>query len=108
MNQVITIDPSVAVTANISPVGKDEELPIILIAEDDQGWQDEFEFRVFTTPEKITPAIVVANAVAIDGDTLTITIAPIAQNLPLGNNYYELFNVTKKRIEFKGDLKIIK
>jgi hypothetical protein len=105
MNKIINLDPTIATTANIGPVGYYESIDFLFKCSED--WDDEFEFVVYNSTAKnsmVTPA----GALVVAGDLMTLKLKAATQGIAVGIHYYEIFNLTKKRVYFKGSLNIVK
>ena len=105
MNEKIIIDPSIAAIIAIGNIAEDEVVDIIFTADED--WADEYGFTVFNSEAKNT-ALPLNSAIIKEGMVMTLTIAPKLNAIAPGKHYYEIFNTTTERIEFKGELNIKK
>jgi hypothetical protein len=99
------IDLSIAGIVDLNNLGYDEEETVTFTAT--EPWPDEYVLNVYNSPVKNTP-VEIPGALTKGGNDLTIALKPKTQQIPVGDNYYEIFNTTTKRVEFKGDLKVIK
>jgi hypothetical protein len=101
-----TIDLDTAGNIDLSGIGAEEKKTILFTAPD--GWAgDVYKLTFFNSPAKNTTAELPDDLI-VEGNDMTVTFEPMRQEIPTGNNYYEVFNITRKIIEFKGNLNIIK
>jgi hypothetical protein len=105
MSKTINLDPTIATTANIGPIGYDETIDFLFKCSED--WADEFEFVVYNSTAKNTE-IKPAGALSVVDDLMTLSMKAPTQGIEVGTHYYEIFNLTKKRVYFKGSLNIVK
>jgi hypothetical protein len=103
--QKVEINPSIAAIVNINSVAYSELAFVYFKAT--ANWIGAFDYKVWNSYQKNT-AIVVANAITIVDDLLTLKIDASNQSLPADKYYYEIFSIDAKRIIFKGELTITK
>jgi hypothetical protein len=105
MSKKITLDPSIATILDIDPIGHEEKVEIKFTAS--ENWDGDFEFVVYNSAAK-NSLVKPAGALVVVDKVMTLTIEPSVQDLAIESNYYEIFNLTAKRVLFKGLLNIIK
>lgn len=99
-----TLDTSIASIINIQNVGK-SEVVIVDFNAIDGVWDGAYTFKLYDGKHKND---VVPTTGVITNDEAKITLSIDAENNSLepGCYWYEVFNTTTKRVEFKGDLEI--
>lgn len=99
--KIITINPSIAATVNISPIIVGEEnVPIIFTF--DEEITDEYQFKFWNSSKKNAEVDTIGE-LQVDDDKLTLTLSPTKE----GTFYYEIINKTKLRVYFKGIIEIL-
>jgi hypothetical protein len=105
MESKITLDPSIASTIDISPVGFEEQVNIYFTAS--ENWTGDFEFVVYNSAQK-NRFVKPTNALTVVEKRMHLVINPKIQGLTATANYYEIVSTTTKRVIFKGLLNIVK
>jgi hypothetical protein len=103
--QKLTINPSIAAEIDISPISYEEKVKLFFNA--DENWTGTFDFKIWNSYQKNTE-IEVSNSLTVVEKVMSLTIEPIAQNLPSNQYWYEISSVSTKRLLFKGKLNIVK
>lgn len=103
--ETVTINPSIAVIVNITPIGVKEIVPIYFAAE--QNWAGSYELKLYNSDKKNSTVTPTGTPIAILTTIMTWTIDPTGQAIPVDNYYYEITHVESKRILFKGNLNIV-
>ena len=99
------LDGSVAGEFDVCNISRDEKVPFE-IENEDGDWLDNYLLKIYNSERKNT--LIVNSTVGVIGNKMLFSIEPkLDGDLSKGNYYFEIFNDTVKRIEFKGALQII-
>lgn len=99
---IVTINPSIAVVVNISPIIKGETVPIFFDAE--ENWVGAYDVKLWNSDKKNEDFNDIATvATALKRMTLIINTS---SNTKAGGYYYEIIK-DNDRVIFKGKIEIL-
>lgn len=104
MKKTNHFEVSVAINIDIFGIYKNESVSFNF-KDNEKEYVGDFELTVYNSNKKNTEQKI-SDAIEIDGQNMLIKINPKEQKIEVGTNYYEIFNLSDKRLEFFGNLKI--
>lgn len=100
------LNGSIAGEFDIFNIGFNEKVPFEISDDGEIEWTGTYVLSVYNSNKKNTKYADIN--VGVLSSVLTFDIEPIADGIEVGKHYFEIFNSISSRVEFKGNLEVIK